>query len=164
MSNTAGSGPSGAVETSVEDLEHQLSLLWRRARANSQRIARQVHPDTDASAYGLLVLLQRCGSMRLTDLAAEIGVGKPSVSRQVVMLERLGLVRRDADPDDGRAQAISLTEEGTRRLATAQQARKVHFRHVLAHWEQSEITELAHLLDKLNQSYQASAAAAPSQD
>lgn len=159
-SPAAAPAAAGPGEDPVESLEHQLSLLWRRARSNSHRIARQVHPDMESSAYGLLVLLQRCGAMRLTDLAAEIGVGKPSVSRQVVMLEKLGLVRREADPADGRAQAISLTDEGTRRLAAVQQARKGHFRELLAHWPQDDITQLAQLLDKLNRSYSVAAASA----
>ncbi|MDN6300662.1 MAG: Lrp/AsnC family transcriptional regulator, partial [Micrococcaceae bacterium] len=67
----------------IHDMEEQLSFLWRRARANGNKVAKQVHPDMEPGAYGLLAALQRRGTLRLTELAAEIGVGKPSVSRQV---------------------------------------------------------------------------------
>ncbi|CAM5715813.1 hypothetical protein SVIOM342S_05110 [Streptomyces violaceorubidus] len=39
-------------------------------------MAREVHPDLESSAYGLLVRLGECGGQRATDLAAYIGVGK----------------------------------------------------------------------------------------
>ena len=99
-------------EEAIETLEHELSVLGRRARSNSHKVAREVHPDMEPAAYGLLLLLQQQEAMRLTDIAASIGIGKPSVSRQIVMLESLGLVQKHADPQDGRAQTISLTRTG----------------------------------------------------
>ena len=79
-------------------------MLWRRARAINQELTRSVHPDLEPAAYGLLSVLLHQGGMRLTALATCIGVGKPSVSRQIAFLETLGLVRKEDDPDDGRAQ------------------------------------------------------------
>ena len=58
-----------APNQAIENLEQELSVLWRRARAASQRVARAVHPDLEPAAYGLLVLLQRRGPLRLTDAA-----------------------------------------------------------------------------------------------
>ncbi|KPN17988.1 MULTISPECIES: MarR family winged helix-turn-helix transcriptional regulator [unclassified Arthrobacter] len=142
------SAPSRAVET----LEQELSVLWRRARAVSHRVAKAVHPDLEPAAYGLLVLLQRRGPLRLTDVAAAIGVGKPSVSRQIVMLESLGLVRKQADPEDGRAQTISLTDSGSEQLMKAQRAREKHFRALLSSWDEEELQTLGVLLHKLNAS------------
>ena len=107
------------ADAAIKSLEEQLSILWRRARSNSHKVARRVHPDMEPAAYGLLVILQRTGAMRLTDLASNVGIGKPSVSRQITMLEQLGLVEKTADPEDGRAQAISLTPLGSDRLLTA---------------------------------------------
>lgn len=136
----------------IENLEQELSVLWRRARAASQRVARAVHPDLEPAAYGLLVLLQRRGPLRLTDVAAAIGVGKPSVSRQIVMLESLGLVQKQADPEDGRAQTISLTESGSEQLTRTQRAREKHFRSLLVSWDEEELQTLSVLLHKLNAS------------
>ena len=108
----------------LEVLEEQTSVLWRRERTTSHALAKNVHPDMEPAAYGLLMLLQREDSMRLTELAASIGVGKPSVSRQVALLEQLGLVQKETDPLDARAQAITLTEAGRVKLHSAQTARK----------------------------------------
>jgi len=150
-------GPDSArhdedFESAIDSLEQQLSMLWRRARANSHRVAREVHPDMEPAAYGLLTVLQREKSMRLTDLAASIGVGKPSVSRQVAMLEQLGLVRKETDPSDGRAQSISLTELGLQKLKSAQSARRSAFVSRLEDWSVRDLNSLAGLLDRLNRS------------
>lgn len=142
--------PAPAPAPAIESLEQELSVLWRRARAASQRVAKAVHPNLEPAAYGLLVLLQRRGPLRLTDLAAAIGVGKPSVSRQVVILEGLGLVEKQADPEDGRAQAISLTSLGQEQLLRAQRAREEHFRLLLSSWDEAEVQALSTLLHKLN--------------
>jgi len=139
-------------ESAIDSLEQQLSMLWRRARANSHRVAREVHPDMEPAAYGLLTVLQREKSMRLTDLAASIGVGKPSVSRQVAMLEQLGLVSKQTDPSDGRAQSISLTELGLQKLKSAQSARRSAFVSQLEDWSVRDLNSLAGLLDRLNRS------------
>jgi DNA-binding MarR family transcriptional regulator len=91
--------------------------------------------------------------MRLTELAASIGVGKPSVSRQVALLEQLGLVQKETDPLDARAQAITLTEAGREKLHSAQTARKAAFHDRLGDWSVDDLTSLAQLLDRLNESY-----------
>ena len=148
-----GPGEDAERTRAIHDMEEQLSFLWRRARSNGNKVAKQVHPDMEPGAYGLLAALQRRGSLRLTDLAAEIGVGKPSVSRQVKMLEDLGVLTKVADPTDGRAQSITLTEVGSRQLATAQISRQQIFRDLLSDWPDSELQTLADLLTKLNRSY-----------
>lgn len=151
---TGGAGGTDPdTDVAIEALEQQLSMLWRRARANSYKVARRVHPDMEPAAYGLLVILQREGSMRLTDIAASVGVGKPSVSRQIAMLEQLGLVQKQADPLDGRAQAISLTEAGTHQLVAAQTARKHAFHELMEDWGVEDLTRLGTLIAQLNTTY-----------
>jgi DNA-binding MarR family transcriptional regulator len=153
MSETDPSPASDTPGDAIEHLEQQLSMLWRRSRSISHRVARDVHPDMEPAAYGLLVILQNEGAMRLTELASNIGVGKPSVSRQVTLLERLGLVRKQADPFDGRAQTLTLTEKGSLQLARTQLARKRAFRNRLADWSGGDIETLATLLSRLNEEY-----------
>ena len=153
MTEQASSATPQQHEAAIDTLEQALSVLWRRARSNSYKVAREVHPDMEPAAYGLLVLLQKQQDMRLTDIAASIGIGKPSVSRQIVMLENLGLVQKHADPLDGRAQTISLTPAGAQALTKTQCARKELFRTLLEGWDAAELEQLGSLLTKLNDSY-----------
>lgn len=163
MSNPAGRpGDAAKFPGSAEDpadaaltaVEHQLSLLLRRARAVSQQLSRQVHPDMEPAAYGLLSVVRRKGPIRLTELASCIGVGKPSVSRQIAFLESLGLVSKEADPLDGRAQSIRLTPKGEDKMHQVQDARREVFRERLSEWPAEDLQALAAYMGKLNATYE----------
>jgi DNA-binding MarR family transcriptional regulator len=122
----------------------------RRVRANQGEMARQVHPDLESAAYGLLVRLDENGRQRATDLAAYIGVGKATMSRQLRALEELGLIAREPDPADGRAWLVHLTEEGSSRVGRIREARRARYVSQLSHWDSGEVEELARLLHQLN--------------
>jgi DNA-binding MarR family transcriptional regulator len=142
----------GSAEYGQEflDLERELSVFLRRARASSGEMARQVHPDLEPSAYGLLVRLEDAGPQRATTLAGYFGVGKATMSRQLRALEGLGLVARTPDPADGRAWLLHLTEEGRARFSRVRGARRERYGRQLGSWDRTEITELARLLHRLN--------------
>jgi DNA-binding MarR family transcriptional regulator len=143
---TAGSG----VDQAFLSLERELAVFLRRARATSGEMSREVHPDLEAAAYGLLVCLDEWGGQRATDLAGYIGVGKATMSRQLRALEDLGLVMREPDPVDGRAFRISLTDEGRERLRRVRDARRATYVRKLDGWDRSEVAELARLLHHFN--------------
>jgi DNA-binding MarR family transcriptional regulator len=138
-------------DDAVEMVEHELAVLLRRARAFSGQFAREFHPDLDAGAYALMVWLDDVGSARLTDMATFFGVGKPTVSRQVQLLERLDLVTRTTDDNDRRAQTLSLTPDGAARLHLVRDARRGRFKSMLAPWPEPDVAALGDLLGRLNQ-------------
>ncbi|MFG2428270.1 MarR family winged helix-turn-helix transcriptional regulator [Streptomyces sp. NPDC048590] len=146
-----GRTPGRDVDHEFLALERELSVFLRRARANSGEMAREVHPDLEAAAYGLLVRLESTGPQRATDLAAYFGVGKATMSRQLHALERLGLVARETDPADGRAWLVHLTDEGLARFTSVRDARRGRYARKLADWDRSEIAELARLLHHFNE-------------
>ncbi|WP_338677948.1 MarR family transcriptional regulator [Streptomyces sp. SCSIO 30461] len=132
-------------------LERELAVFLRRARANSGEMAREVHPELEPAAYGLLVRLEECGRQRATDLAVYFGVGKATMSRQLRALEQLGIVAREPDPADGRASLVRLTDEGLARFRSVRNARRQTYVHKLADWDRGEVAELARLLHQLNE-------------
>jgi DNA-binding MarR family transcriptional regulator len=138
-------------DAALLDVEQQLGLLWRRGRSASLTLSRALHPDLDPAAYGLLSILFREGPLRITDLAATVGVGKPTVSRQIALLTDLGLVRKEADPHDGRAHNVTLTETGTEHVASLRDRRHEFFRGRLAEWSQEDVRALASYLVRLNE-------------
>jgi DNA-binding MarR family transcriptional regulator len=143
-----------AADAALQNVEHQISLFWRRARAISNQLSRQVHPDMEPAAYGLLTVIRREGPIRLTELAMNIGVGKPSVSRQIAFLESLGLVSKEADPQDRRAQSIRLTPKGEEKMHQVQDARRQVFQERLREWPVEDLQELARYMAKLNSTYE----------
>ncbi|MEU2154020.1 MarR family transcriptional regulator [Streptomyces sp. NPDC019396] len=131
-------------------LERELAVFLRRARANSGEMAREVHPELEPAAYGLLVRLEEAGRQRATDLAVYFGVGKATMSRQLRALEQLGIVAREPDPADGRASLVRLTDEGLARFRSVRNARRQTYVRKLAGWDRGEVAELARLLHQLN--------------
>jgi DNA-binding MarR family transcriptional regulator len=131
-------------------LEREIALLLRRSRAISARLAGELHPDLDGAAYGLLALLEDTGPLRASDLVARLGLDKSTVSRQVASLVDLGLVVRAPDPDDGRAQVLSPSDEGSARLARIRAARRARWEADLADWPPADVAQLAELLARLN--------------
>ncbi|MGW0642248.1 MULTISPECIES: MarR family winged helix-turn-helix transcriptional regulator [Streptomyces] len=143
------SGVSG-VDRAFLALERELAVFLRRARASSGEMAREVHPELEPAAYGLLVRLEAAGRQRATELAAYFGVGKATMSRQLHSLENLGLVAREPDPADGRAWLVHLTEDGLARFRSVRDARRGRYVSKLADWDRAEVAELARLLHQLN--------------
>jgi DNA-binding MarR family transcriptional regulator len=68
--------------------------------------------DLSASAGFAINRVCREGPLRLTALAAKEGISQPSMTQLIKRLELQGLVARVADPEDGRAALIGITDHG----------------------------------------------------
>jgi DNA-binding MarR family transcriptional regulator len=136
--------------TSYGEVERELAVLLSRARAWNREVATEVHPDLQPTAYALLSRVDELGSVRASDLCDYFGIDKGAVSRQVGLLERVGLVRREPDPDDGRAQRLVVTDDGTKRLTQAREGRRRLVREQLDRWPDADVGTLATLLGRFN--------------
>jgi DNA-binding MarR family transcriptional regulator len=102
----------GQAESFAESWEHFV-LSLRRAQARGAGAAGQL----TLAQYYLLSAVESSRETPLGKLARASGIAAPTATRLVDGLERAGLLRRIPAPEDRRAVAISLTEEGGRRLA-----------------------------------------------
>lgn len=108
----AGSRP---VATGADDLAEELStVLGQLVRL----IRREAPISVGPGSFSALATLERCGPMRLGDLAAREGVAPPTLTRMIANLERDGYVLRRPDPRDRRAIRVSLTDRGRELVAT----------------------------------------------
>jgi len=96
--------------------------------------ARFLSDRADLSASAAFVMNRVCreGPIRLTTLAAREGVSQPSMTQLIQRLERLGLVARLADPDDGRAALIGITEDGQTLLNDRKRMRRERLKVLMA--------------------------------
>ena len=102
------------------DRNHQLALgLDRLAELlRAQAWKRQGESGLNPTQQAVLRQLDaQPTGLRLSQLAAALGVSAASLSDTVSALERRGDVARRPDPDDGRASRIRLSAAGRRRLA-----------------------------------------------
>lgn len=154
----AGHGESSAAPGAVAQerdsaataIEHELAMLFRRARKMSRTVAAEVHPDLDLASYSLLVLVDDAGTLRGMDVAERAGLDKSTVSRQIATLVELDLLERVADPEDGRARLIQLSPAGKARLAEVRKRRGQRLHEKFAQWSTHDLQEFARLLAQLN--------------
>ena len=70
---------------------------------------------------------------------AELIQSDPStVSRQVASIIKAGLVKREADPDDGRASLLVLTDEGQRAYRQQLDVRNRRMALILQDWSEDD--------------------------
>ena len=112
--------------------------------------ARMVHPDLSPVAYSMLMALNESGSRRASDLVGLFSVDKGAVSRQVQSLLELGLIERAPDPEDRRAAILSITEEGSRRLASIAAARRSEVIDRLAEWSDEDLQAFVSAMARYN--------------
>ncbi len=100
------------------------ALFRAQASVHRELLAADVWDGLAPSEYGVLYELSKApDGVRITTLSEDVLLTQAGVSRLVARLETAGLVQRVADPADGRASRIRLTEAG----AAAQ--RRVGLRH-----------------------------------
>lgn len=135
-----------ALEASLRQL-----FRWGNLPRLRERLVARRGIQLDRASYSLIVPLEK-GSVRISELARQAGVDVSTASRQIVELEREGVVRRLADPEDGRASNLELTSMGRRHLTKLSAARQEMLSEILHDFTEDEIAHLAYLLDHLNRS------------
>jgi DNA-binding MarR family transcriptional regulator len=107
--------------------------------------------DEPVDKAGLAVLheTRRLGTFRPSDLAAQMRLDLSTISRHLRSLEQQGMVQRTADPDDARAQRISITAHGADVLTRVLDHRAATICSAIAHWPESDRSALRLLLRRL---------------
>ncbi len=95
-----------------------ISNLFRASTAVRRHMERRVLARDRLSwtSFVALWVLWVWGEMESRDLAAAVGISRPTSTGVVTTLERRGLVRRRRNAQDGRMVRVSLTEEGLRKI------------------------------------------------
>ena len=102
----------------LADRLHSAAIhLLRRVRGED------VASGLSASRLSALSVVVFSGPITVGDLAAAEQVSAPTISRMLGEMERDGLVRRAADPADGRVQLIHATASGRRLLEEGRRRR-----------------------------------------
>lgn len=97
----------------------------------------------------VLFEVNRCGPVRLTDLARTIGITQGTASTLIDALAREGLIERCADDSDRRVTLLQTTPVGRRQAeawASAYTAAAEELLGVFSPQEQQLLTELLHRL------------------
>jgi len=107
------------------------------------------------SALMLLPPLRAMGPMRITDLAEVKGADPSTVSRQAAQLVKAGLARREADPADGRASRLAVTDTGVAACERLREARVAMLTQVLSDWPADRIAAFSTQFAEFNDAVEA---------
>lgn len=99
--------------------------------------------------YLTLLRVQEHDRSRISDLAAGLELDVSVISRKIAALDDLGLVRREQDPDDGRAQVVTVTELGRETIARNRAIYTESIDALTAGWSTEDLTTLATGLHRL---------------
>jgi DNA-binding MarR family transcriptional regulator len=111
--------PSRSISERIERLVTASVGITAAALAESEGGAELTLPQWRA-----LVLLEQGGTLRVTDLAGEMGTSLPSASRLIRRVERRGLVTTERDEADRRATLVRLTPRGEASISAVMDARR----------------------------------------
>lgn len=133
----------------VRALETEFGVLARRHRTAIATLANRLSEGMLPGTYRVLVTIARHGQVTASALAEELAADKAFISRSVRELESLGLIQREADPQDGRVFLLSTTPDGAARLENVRAGYNGQMVRTLATWEVADIRRLTELLRAL---------------
>jgi DNA-binding MarR family transcriptional regulator len=98
-----------------------LQVLFKVARLLNERALERQHQRAPAqvrvrAAHTALLPHLDLEGTRITTLAERLGISRQAVGQLVDDLEQMGVVRREPDPEDGRAKLVLFTAKGRRGL------------------------------------------------
>ncbi|GAA2685711.1 hypothetical protein GCM10009864_68980 [Streptomyces lunalinharesii] len=116
-----------------------LSYLLTRSRAH-ERQASQAGITAGRSDLHLLMALEDSGGVsRVGDLAVQLMVEPPHVTRQISQLEAQDLVERTPDAQDRRARRVAITPHGKAVLTSFRAARLAELRLALSDFDDADL-------------------------
>ncbi|UJP10092.1 MarR family transcriptional regulator [Microbacterium sp. KUDC0406] len=134
-----GTAAAADVDEALAEFQGQLNLMFAKARTLWKESAARVHPELQPSGYKLLTFVARSEGTNAHQLAECFEMDKSVVSRQVRMLEDLGLLESRPDEHDGRLRVLTATAEASAALAAVRADHAERMRAAMIELEPGEI-------------------------
>lgn len=141
--------PDIVRELGLLSLGTRLRRLGERLQSESQPILDTLDPRIASACHPTMRLLGRHESLTIGQIAAELGVAQPGVTRNVAALVKIGIVAVTPDPDDARVRQVSLTPEGRAMVDRARRHTWVALRGAMEDLCDGFEDELLALLDRI---------------
>lgn len=136
--------------TRIDQVDDLIGVLERYARVRERLAATRLRtPDgiVETAAYQCLFRLTDKPA-RSGELAEAMFADPSTISRHVAHLVRLGYVRREADPQDGRATILVATETGRERVAALRESRGRQLNEMMSDWPEGDVDTLTRLMGR----------------
>jgi DNA-binding MarR family transcriptional regulator len=125
------------------------SVIMLLMQAGRRLRTRHPEDEVDPSTFPLAKQLMCSEGLRVSDLAARVGLDVSTVSRQIKQLEDKGIVERTPDPADGRASLVRISATGRAVMQAAFRRRFERIKAALEPWSDDDRRRLQDLLTRL---------------
>jgi DNA-binding MarR family transcriptional regulator len=119
---------------------------------------RAIYADAPPDCRGWLgamgVVSRHEDGLRPSKVAEILHVDLSVASRALTHLEERGFVRREPDPDDGRASRVHATDEGRAWIGAFADRYATRMQADLADWTDDEVVTLTSLLDRFGATWE----------
>jgi len=138
-------------DISIERLQRNLTSVMRRTavpRAHD-RVIQRAGIDIGRVEAIALSRIADAGSMRITELAAQLGVACSTAGRHAANLEDDALVTRALDDGDRRVTVVTPTSRGIEYVERLRQAHRQMLSEFLRDWDDDDVTALSDLMGRM---------------
>ncbi|MFJ6001106.1 MarR family winged helix-turn-helix transcriptional regulator [Arthrobacter sp. NPDC092385] len=132
----------------------ELAQSFRTTLRHAVYLSRSMDGDGELTTMQMSTLSMAAEEpLRVSRVAANLGVRVPSATEQIIKLEQAGLVSRQPDPTDSRAVLVQLTDKGRTAWEDAGRRRNQRVAALLEHLDEDDRATLAAalpIIGKLN--------------
>jgi len=89
------------------------------------------------------------GKMRRVDLAEKVGLTASGITRLLLPMEKIGLVKRELNEHDGRVSFVRLAPGGKRKLSEAMERAEIFMEEIIPAGKIKKLKEISGVLDEL---------------
>lgn len=142
-------------DADIERLEAafmQLIRAFKRPQRWAHVTARAgVQLDRPAAAILQLLVMNLPQRLGVQDVADQLGIEAPSVTRKTQELEAAGYLRRSRQPNDRRAVELRLTPRGRQSTRKLWKSQRLIFVHSLRGWPAADRQQFITLFERFSQ-------------
>jgi DNA-binding MarR family transcriptional regulator len=121
-----------------------LAQSFRTTLRHAVYLSRSMDGDAEITTMQMSTLSMAAEEpLRVSRVAANLGIRVPSATEQIIKLEQAGLVSRRTDPTDSRAVLVELTDKGRSAWEEASRLRNERVAGLLAQLDDDDRARLA---------------------
>lgn len=145
------------IQTDLETLDAALRLYFYTMKRPQQWAQVTAHAGVSLDRPAAIILrvlsISRDQGWRVQDLATELGIEAPSVTRKTQELEQLGYVRRTRNQLDKRAIGLELTARGKTVINRIYKAQLQIIRQVISEWTVEDRQNFVRLFQRFSRDF-----------
>lgn len=142
------------MNSDLERLDEAMRLYIQNMKRPQRwtHIMNRANVRLDRPSFHILhaLTIPRNQGWRIQDLATELGIEAPSVTRKTQELEQAGYLRRSRNPLDKRAIGLQITTRGRNLTTRARQVQLELIREVLEQWPVHERKQFITLFERFS--------------